>query len=102
MNRDLYFIPILTRALQQPRAVEALGAAFAQVLTQRPGLPAALYFLATGAYRAGEPSLDPFERIVVELLSPGDAGKALRDATVHHGLVLAAFGLYFAAGYHLS
>src|SRR5512139_2227856 len=30
-------------------------------------------FLATGAYRAGEPSFDPYERIVPELFSRQDA-----------------------------
>ncbi len=58
-------------------------------------------FLARGAFPAGEPSLDPYERIAVEPLSRADAARALRNGTVHHGLVLAAFGLYFAAGYDL-
>lgn len=58
-------------------------------------------FLATEAYRVGEPSFDPYERIEVELMSRQDAARALRDRTVHHGLVVAAFGLYFSAGYDL-
>jgi len=49
-------------------------------------------FLATGAYRAGDPSFDPYERIVVELLTRGEAARALRDSKVHHGLVLAPSG----------
>ena len=82
----------------QARAWEYLG-----FVTPNPALQdnRCHTFLATGAYRAGEPSFDPYERIVPELLSRQDAGKALRDGTVHHGLVLAAFGLYFAAGYDL-
>jgi 8-oxo-dGTP pyrophosphatase MutT (NUDIX family) len=58
-------------------------------------------FLAAEAFRAAEPRFDPYERIEVMLLSREEAGKALRDGTVTHGLVLAAFGLFFAAGYHL-
>lgn len=59
-------------------------------------------FLATGAYRAGDPCLDPYERIEVVSLTAAEAARALRDGTVTHGLVLAAFGLYFAAGHALS
>jgi len=58
-------------------------------------------FLATGARRVGEPSLDPYERIEVEVVSRPDAVRLLRERAVHHGLVLAAFGLYFSAGYDL-
>ena len=58
-------------------------------------------FLATGAYRACEPRMDPYERIEVVLLGAREAKAALGDGTVHHGLVLAAFGLYFAAGHFL-
>jgi len=58
-------------------------------------------FLATGAYRAGEPCLDPYERIDVVLVPAAEAARALRDGTVTHGLVLAAFGLFFAAGHSL-
>lgn len=58
-------------------------------------------YLATGVYPAGDPTPDPYERIEVLLFSPSEAAKALRDGTVTHGLVLAAFGLYFAAGYPL-
>jgi 8-oxo-dGTP pyrophosphatase MutT (NUDIX family) len=58
-------------------------------------------FLASEAFRAAEPRFDPYERIEVALLSGKEAGEALRDGTVTHGLVLAAFGLYFAAGYRL-
>jgi 8-oxo-dGTP pyrophosphatase MutT (NUDIX family) len=59
-------------------------------------------FLATGAVRAADPRFDPFERIEVLLVSPEEAGRALRDGTVTHGLVLAAFGLFFAAGHRLD
>jgi 8-oxo-dGTP pyrophosphatase MutT (NUDIX family) len=59
-------------------------------------------FLATKAYPSGEPRFDPYERIEVLLLSPGEAALALRNGTVNHGLVMAAFGLYFAAGYGLG
>ncbi|GAB4366569.1 MAG: hypothetical protein Kow00128_10190 [Deltaproteobacteria bacterium] len=59
-------------------------------------------FLATGARRAGEPCPDPFERIEVVTLRPAEAAAALRDGTVTHGLVLAAFGLFFAAGHSLT
>ena len=59
-------------------------------------------FLATGAFRACEPRLDPFERIDVVLLDGHGARAALSDGTVHHGLVLAAFGLFFAAGHRLG
>jgi ADP-ribose pyrophosphatase len=58
-------------------------------------------YLARGAFRAGSQRFDSFERIEVVLLSPGEAMKALGNGSVHHGLVLAAFGLYFAAGYTL-
>jgi 8-oxo-dGTP pyrophosphatase MutT (NUDIX family) len=58
-------------------------------------------YLATKAFRAGPPRFDAYERIEVEILSRAEAARALRDGTVHHGLVLAAFGLYFAAGYDL-
>lgn len=58
-------------------------------------------FLAKDARRVEEPRLDPFERIEVVILSPAGAQQALSDGTVHHGLVLAAFGLYFAAGHRL-
>ncbi|OGP32770.1 MAG: hypothetical protein A2X88_06805 [Deltaproteobacteria bacterium GWC2_65_14] len=58
-------------------------------------------YLATGAYPAGEPTPDPCERIEVLLLPPSEAARPLRGGTVTHGLVLAAFGLYFAAGYPL-
>jgi 8-oxo-dGTP pyrophosphatase MutT (NUDIX family) len=59
-------------------------------------------FLALYAFRAAEPEFDPFERIEVELYKREEAGRALRDGIVTHGLVLAAFGLYFAAGYDLK
>jgi len=59
-------------------------------------------FLATGAVRCGETRFDPYERIEVHLVSADEAGRALRDGTVTHGLVLAAFGLYFAAGHRLG
>ncbi|MGE5663749.1 MAG: NUDIX hydrolase, partial [Deltaproteobacteria bacterium] len=58
-------------------------------------------YLAKGAFRAGPPRFDTYERIEVEILSRAEALRALRDGAVHHGLVLAAFGLYFAAGYDL-
>lgn len=58
-------------------------------------------FLATGAYKACAPRPDPFERIDVVVLDAPAARAALSDGTVHHGLVLAAFGLYFAAGHVL-
>ncbi len=58
-------------------------------------------YLATGAYRAGAPRFDAYERIEVAELSRDEAARVLRDGTVHHGLVLAAFGLYFAAGHNL-
>ena len=58
-------------------------------------------FLSTGAFPLGPPRPDPGERIEVELLPPDAAARALRDGTVHHGLVVAAFGLYFAAGHTL-
>ncbi|NJD63598.1 MAG: NUDIX hydrolase [Deltaproteobacteria bacterium] len=58
-------------------------------------------YLARDAVRAAEPEFDPYERIEVALFSREDAERALRDGTVTHGLVLAAFGLYFAAGYTL-
>jgi len=59
-------------------------------------------FLATGARREGDPSPDPYERIEVVTLNAAEAAAALRDGTVTHGLVLAAFGLFFAAGHTLS
>jgi ADP-ribose pyrophosphatase len=58
-------------------------------------------YLALDAIRSAEPEFDPFERIEVALFSREDAERALRDGTVTHGLVLAAFGLYFAAGHTL-
>jgi 8-oxo-dGTP pyrophosphatase MutT (NUDIX family) len=58
-------------------------------------------FLAIGATRALAPKFDAYERIETVLLSRREAAGALRDGTVHHGLVLAAFGRYFAAGYDL-
>lgn len=58
-------------------------------------------FLATGARRVGDPEFDACERIETVLLSRQEAARALRDGAVHHGLVLAAFGRYFAAGYDL-
>lgn len=58
-------------------------------------------FLAKDAFRFAEPRFDPFERIEVVLFSPEEARDALRNGTVTHGLVLAAFGLFFAAGYRL-
>jgi 8-oxo-dGTP pyrophosphatase MutT (NUDIX family) len=58
-------------------------------------------FLAIGATRAFAPEFDAYERIETVLLSRREAAGALRDGTVHHGLVLAAFGRYFAAGYDL-
>ncbi len=58
-------------------------------------------FLARGAYRAGPPRPDAFERVEVELLSGAQAAQALRSGRIHHGLVLAAFGLFFAAGHSL-
>lgn len=59
-------------------------------------------FLAAGAFRAGEPRFDPFERIDVVLVTGAEAGRALHDGTVTHGLVLAAFGLFFASGHRLD
>ncbi len=59
-------------------------------------------YLALGAVKVGEPQFDPFERIAVEILSPEATARALRDGTVHHGLVMAAFGLFFAEGYLLA
>jgi ADP-ribose pyrophosphatase len=58
-------------------------------------------FLATGASRAGAPKFDPCEWIETVLLSRQETAMALRNGAVHHGLVLAAFGRYFAAGYDL-
>ncbi len=58
-------------------------------------------FLATGARHVGAPKFDACERIETVLLSPRETARALRDGAVHHGLVLAAFGRYFAAGYDL-
>ncbi len=58
-------------------------------------------YLARGASRAGPPHLDAYERIEIAILSRAEAARSLRDGTVHHALVLAAFGLYFAAGYDL-
>lgn len=58
-------------------------------------------FLATGATRVCSPQFDAFERIETVLLSRQETARALREGTVHHGLVLAAFGRYFAAGYDL-
>ncbi|MGE5700379.1 MAG: NUDIX hydrolase [Deltaproteobacteria bacterium] len=58
-------------------------------------------FLAAEAFRAADPRFDPYERIEVALFSPEEAAMALRNGTVTHGLVLAAFGLYFSAGYRL-
>ena len=58
-------------------------------------------FLAAGASRAGAPRFDPCEWIETVLLSRQETAMALRNRAVHHGLVLAAFGRYFAAGYDL-
>jgi ADP-ribose pyrophosphatase len=58
-------------------------------------------FLARGAVRVADPRFDPFERIEVLLFSAEEAEAALRDGTITHGLVLAAFGLFFAAGHRL-
>jgi len=58
-------------------------------------------FLAAGASRAGAPKFDPCEWIETVLLSRQETATALRNGAVHHGLVLAAFGRYFAAGYDL-
>lgn len=58
-------------------------------------------FLAAGASRAGAPRFDPCEWIETVLLSRQETATALRNGAVHHGLVLAAFGRYFAAGYDL-
>lgn len=59
-------------------------------------------WLAAGANRVGAPRPDAFERIETVILSPREAAEALRSGAVHHGLVVAAFGLYFAAGHGLS
>src|SRR4030067_1476283 len=56
-------------------------------------------FLAAGASRAGAPRFDPCEWIETVLLSRQETATALRDGGVHPGLVLAALGRYFAAGY---
>ena len=55
-------------------------------------------FLAAGASRAGAPRFDPCEWIETVLLSRQETAMALRNGVVPHGLVLAAFGRYFAAG----
>jgi 8-oxo-dGTP pyrophosphatase MutT (NUDIX family) len=91
------------RELREETGYEAANWEYLGYVTPNPALQSnrCHTFLATEAHRAGEPSFDPYERIEVELLSRGDAGRVLRDHTVHHGLVLAAFGLFFAAGYDL-
>jgi ADP-ribose pyrophosphatase len=58
-------------------------------------------FLAIGSTRGFVPRFDAYERIETVLLSRRETAGVLRDGTVHHGLVLAAFGRYFAAGYDL-
>jgi ADP-ribose pyrophosphatase len=58
-------------------------------------------FLAIGSTRGFVPRFDAYERIETVLLSRRETASVLRDGTVHHGLVLAAFGRYFAAGYDL-
>ncbi len=92
------------RELHEETGFRAAGYEYLGYVTPNPALQSnrCHTFLATGASRDGEPCFDPFERIEVVLLSAGEAGRALRDGTVTHGLVLAAFGLYFAAGHRLA
>ncbi len=89
------------RELVEETGYRAAGWEYLGFVTPNPALQdnRCHTFLATGAWRAGEPRPDPFERIEVVLLRSSEAKAALRDGTVHHGLVLAAFGLYFAAGH---
>jgi len=102
--RDLGPRRAAERELREETGYEAPGWKYLGYVTPNPALQnnRCHTFLATGAYRAGDPSFDPYERIVVELLTRGEAVRALRDSKVHHGLVLAAFGLYFTAGYDLQ
>src|SRR5512145_1186607 len=91
------------RELREETGFEATGWEPLGFVTPNPALQnnRCHTLLAKGAYRAGAPDFDAFERIEVVILSRAEAARALRDGTVHHGLVLAAFGLYFAAGYDL-
>lgn len=91
------------RELREETGYEALRWEYLGFVTPNPALQdnRCHTFLALEACRARAPSLDAYERIEVALLSRAEASRALRDGTVHHGLVVAAFGLYFAAGYDL-
>jgi len=91
------------RELREETGYEAARWEYLGYVTPNPALQdnRCHTFLAAGARRAGEPSFDPYERIEVEVVSRPDAARLLRDRAVHHGLVLAAFGLYFSAGYDL-
>ena len=51
-------------------------------------------FLARGAKKAGEPRLDPNERIEQELLPLAEIQRKMAQGEITHALVLAAFQLY--------
>jgi ADP-ribose diphosphatase len=91
------------RELREETGYEAAHWEYLGYVTPNPALQdnRCHTFLATEAVRAAEPSFDPYERIEVALYSRAEAARALRERAVHHGLVLAAFGLYFSAGYGL-
>jgi 8-oxo-dGTP pyrophosphatase MutT (NUDIX family) len=50
-------------------------------------------FVATGAYRAGEPRLEGSEVIEVETQPLADVWRLVRTGAIDHALVVAAFGL---------
>ncbi len=49
--------------------------------------------LAEECHKAGEPQLDPFEKIEVLLRPIGQVPEMIRTGEICHGLVIAAFGL---------
>ena len=61
--------------------------------TRRSSPTAASTFLATGLERVGEPSDDPLEEQVVELVPLADVPARVRRGEIRHALIVAAFHL---------
>lgn len=77
------------------RAVRAIGS-----VSPNPAIQSnrCFSFVAEGAWRAGDPTPDPYERLVVELHPLEEIPELIRTGKIEHSLVVAAFGLMGVLG----